>query len=372
MRAMSGFRRDHATIIRILSKPGPREMALLRRTWAQRNNGISLESKIDGSFRGHYGDALLQLVRGPLLADVHNINRAIKGLGTKEDMLNDVLIGRSNADMQAIKQCYQQTFRKTMESDVQDDLSLKTKTMFQLIMRASRTEESYPYNYPSFNPPPKRGGLLTPWAEQGILMINTCLTVQAHEANSHANKGWEPFTQAVINTVVKVRSRGVVFLAWGAPAQKRCAKITGGKHLVLKCAHPSGLSAHKGFFGCGHFKKANDWLEERYGKEGIINWDLNVQTPIKAAGTSDSPVKATEDQKNVSEDGPATELPEAKNGKPTGEKDEFDEEEDEDAIEALQELAQSDAVEPPAESRVDKNEPEATTKEDAEKAVNGE
>jgi len=146
MRAMSGFRRDHATIIRILSKPGPREMALLRRTWAQRNNGISLESKIDGSFRGHYGDALLQLVRGPLLADVHNINRAIKGLGTKEDMLNDVLIGRSNADMQAIKQCYQQTFRKTMESDVQDDLSLKTKTMFQLIMRASRTEESYPYN----------------------------------------------------------------------------------------------------------------------------------------------------------------------------------------------------------------------------------
>ena len=74
---------------------------------------------------------------------------------------------------------------------------------------------------------------------------------------------------------------------------------------MLKCAHPSGLSAHKGFFGCGHFKKANDWLEERYGKEGIINWDLNVQTPIKAAGTSDSPVKATEDQKNVSEDGPA-------------------------------------------------------------------
>lgn len=145
LKAMSGFRKDHADIIRVLTKAGPQQMALIRQTYAQRTKG-SLESKVESSFRGHYEDVLLQLVRGPLIADVWNVNRAIKGLGTKEDMLNDVLIGRSNADMRAIKQAYQQTFRKSMESDVEGDLSLKTKTMFQLIMRASRTEESHPFN----------------------------------------------------------------------------------------------------------------------------------------------------------------------------------------------------------------------------------
>lgn len=143
---MSGFRKDHDTVIRILAKQSPQEMALLRNTFAQRNGGTSLESKIDSTFRGNYGDVLLQLARGPLLADVWNVNRAIKGLGTKEDMLNDVLIGRSNADIQAIKLGYQEVFHKSMESDVEGDLSLKTKTMFQLVMRGSRTEESYPYN----------------------------------------------------------------------------------------------------------------------------------------------------------------------------------------------------------------------------------
>ena len=105
-------------------------------------------------------------------------------------------------------------------------------------------------------------------------MINTALTVRAHEAGSHSNKGWEPFTQKVIDTVVKVRTRGVVFLAWGLPAAKRCTKITGTKHLVLKSVHPSPLSAHKGFFDCGHFKMTNEWLNGRYGKDGEIDWDL--------------------------------------------------------------------------------------------------
>ena len=76
-------------------------------------------------------------------------------------------------------------------------------------------------DYPSFREPPNKGGLLTPWAEQGVLMLNTALTVRAHEAGSHAGKGWEVFTQKVIDTVVKVRSRGLVFLAWGLPAAKR-------------------------------------------------------------------------------------------------------------------------------------------------------
>lgn len=102
-------------------------------------------------------------------------------------------------------------------------------------------------DYPSFKPPPKDGGLLTPWSDRGVLLLNTCLTVRAHDANSHANRGWERFTQKVIDTVAAKRTRGVVFLAWGSPAQKRCVKINGSKHLVLKSVHPSPLSAHKGF-----------------------------------------------------------------------------------------------------------------------------
>lgn len=145
-KAMSGFRKDDSTIIRILSKTDPRYPAALRHAWAQRNSGKSLEEKIDSSFRSHYGDALLQLVRGPLLSDVHNVKRSIAGAGTREDMLNDVLIGRSNADMRAIKAKYQEVFKKPMDYDVESDLSLKTKTMFQLIMRGSRTDESYPFN----------------------------------------------------------------------------------------------------------------------------------------------------------------------------------------------------------------------------------
>ncbi|EMD00078.1 hypothetical protein BAUCODRAFT_63153 [Baudoinia panamericana UAMH 10762] len=130
-------------------------------------------------------------------------------------------------------------------------------------------------DYPEFKPPPKNGGLLTPWADRGVLLLNTCLTVRAHEANSHAGKGWEKFTQKVIDIVAAKRTRGVVFLAWGSPAQKRCVKIS-SKHLVLKSVHPSPLSAAKGFFDCGHFKKANAWLMERYGEDGTIDWNLDV------------------------------------------------------------------------------------------------
>lgn len=203
-------------------------------------------------------------------------------------------------------------------------------------------------DYPAFKPPPNGLGLLTPWAEQGILLLNTCLTVQAHTAFSHKDKGWEEFTQKVIDTVIKVRTRGVVFIAWGTPAQKRCAKITGAKHLVLKGVHPSPLAAHKGFFGCGHFRKTNDWLEERYGKDGVINWNLDVQKPIKPSGVTNEPVKVTASQtQNIKKDGPATELPVTNQGKPVAAKEDFDDEEDEDAIEALQELAKSDAIEPP-------------------------
>jgi len=116
--------------------------------------------------------------------------------------------------------------------------------------------------------------LLTPWADRGVLLLNACLTVRAHQANSHAGHGWETFTTEVLRAVSK-STRGVVFLAWGSPAQKRVDSLglDKSKHLVLRSVHPSPLSASKGFFECKHFIKTNDWLRTRYGVEGEVEWD---------------------------------------------------------------------------------------------------
>jgi uracil-DNA glycosylase len=102
-------------------------------------------------------------------------------------------------------------------------------------------------DYPEYKPPPNKSGLLTPWADRGVLLINTCLTVRRGEANSHAGKGWEVLMQKVIDTVAKVRTNGVVFLAWGTPAQNRTKGIPVDKHLILKSVHPSPLSASRGY-----------------------------------------------------------------------------------------------------------------------------
>lgn len=137
-------------------------------------------------------------------------------------------------------------------------------------------------DYPTFVPPPNRSGLLTPWADRGVLLLNTCLTVRIHEANSHSNRGWERFTQKVIDLVAQKRTRGVVFVAWGTPAGKRVQKIDKQKHLVLQSVHPSPLSASRGFFDCGHFKTANEWLIKRYGKDGDVDWALSPGTSTRA------------------------------------------------------------------------------------------
>ncbi len=136
-------------------------------------------------------------------------------------------------------------------------------------------------DYPSFVLP-KNGGLLTPWATRGVLMLNTCLTVRAHEANSHANRGWERFTQKVIDLVAAKRTRGVAFMAWGSPAGKRVIKVDAKRHLVLKSVHPSPLSASRGFFTCAHFRLANEWLVKRYGEAGEIDWALAEGNTTKA------------------------------------------------------------------------------------------
>lgn len=102
-------------------------------------------------------------------------------------------------------------------------------------------------------------GNLTRWAKQGVFLLNTCLTVRAHQAFSHSGRGWETFTDAVISKLSSER-QGLVFLLWGAPAGRKAKLIDATKHLILQCAHPSPLSAYRGFFGCGHFNEANKYL----------------------------------------------------------------------------------------------------------------
>ncbi|KAF3907760.1 hypothetical protein AA313_de0209826 [Arthrobotrys entomopaga] len=138
-------------------------------------------------------------------------------------------------------------------------------------------------DYPSFRPPAQGGGLLTPWAERGVLMLNTCLTVQPSNANSHAGRGWEQFTQKVIDVVSQKRTKGVVFMAWGKPAQGRVAKVNKMTHLILQSCHPSPLAAFKGpvFFRDGHhFKQCNEWLQKKYGDDGPVDWNAVNPTNV--------------------------------------------------------------------------------------------
>lgn len=117
--------------------------------------------------------------------------------------------------------------------------------------------------------PIPESGNLDRWAKQGILLLNATLTVRANQAGSHQKKGWEVFTDAVIHAVSQ-KKEGVVFILWGAYAQKKGAVIQQDKHHILKSAHPSPLSAHNGFFGSKHFSKTNAYLSKNRQKE--IMW----------------------------------------------------------------------------------------------------
>lgn len=110
-------------------------------------------------------------------------------------------------------------------------------------------------------------GNLERWSRQGVLLLNATLTVQAHRAGSHQHKGWEEFTDAAIRALANEREN-LVFILWGAYAQRKGANINTNRHLVLKSTHPSPLSAHRGFFGNQHFSKANEYLAN-HGKEPI-------------------------------------------------------------------------------------------------------
>ena len=127
---------------------------------------------------------------------------------------------------------------------------------------------------------PARHGFLEHWAKQGVLLLNSVLTVRMGQAASHRERGWERFTDAAIAEVNRQQSP-VVFMLWGSYAQKKAAQIDsidrGGRHLVLKAPHPSPLSAHNGFFGCRHFSQANAFLESRGLKP--IDWALPAEVP---------------------------------------------------------------------------------------------
>ncbi len=114
-------------------------------------------------------------------------------------------------------------------------------------------------------------GYLMQWAESGVLLLNTCLTVRAHQANSHKGKGWEQFTDRVIE-LLNEREKPIVFILWGANAKSKEKLITGRQHLILKGAHPSPLSAYNGFFGGKYFSQANEFLQE-CGEEPV-NWKI--------------------------------------------------------------------------------------------------
>lgn len=114
-------------------------------------------------------------------------------------------------------------------------------------------------------------GYLEKWAKQGVLLLNTVLTVRVHQANSHQGIGWEKFTDAVIQAV-NAQDRPIVFLLWGKPAQMKRAMLNNPKHLILQAPHPSPLSSYRGFFGCKHFSKTNEFLIQNGIKP--IDWQI--------------------------------------------------------------------------------------------------
>lgn len=115
-------------------------------------------------------------------------------------------------------------------------------------------------------------GDLTKWAHEGVLLLNTTLTVREHQANSHSKCGWAWFTDNVIKYISE-NTENTVFILWGGNARSKVQLIDNNKHLILQCAHPSPLSAYNGFFGCRHFSKTNEYLVS-HGKKPI-DWDLN-------------------------------------------------------------------------------------------------
>ena len=152
------------------------------------------------------------------------------------------------------------------------------KKLFETVNEEYRTRQIFPpaddiFNAFHLTPLHKvKVGCLTKWAEQGVLMLNTVLTVRAHQANSHRGIGWEEFTDAAI-MALNSQNRPIVFILWGAPAQRKASMLNNPNHLILKAPHPSPLSAYRGFFGSKPFSKTNKFLEA--GGVEPIDWQID-------------------------------------------------------------------------------------------------
>ena len=140
---MKGFGTDEAALVRVLAKLSPLEVPVIKETFRQRH-GRDLENDVRKEVSGYFELCLLSILRGPLQQDVWCLDKALKGAGTNEDLLNEILLGRSNADIQAIKQAYHHTYHRSLEHDVRDDLSAKTERLFSMVLSATRQEESAP------------------------------------------------------------------------------------------------------------------------------------------------------------------------------------------------------------------------------------
>ena len=182
--------------------------------------------------------------------DMHDIFNALKATAYKD--IKIVILGQDpyHEPNQAHGLCF------SVKKGVQPPPSLKN--MYKEIKEELGSD------------PPSHGELLS-WANQGILMLNTVLTVRRGAADSHKGKGWEQFTDAVIKKVNE-REKPVIFMLWGGKAKQKLPLITNPNHIVLKAAHPSPLSAYQGFFGCGHLKKANEILKQMGERE--IDWEI--------------------------------------------------------------------------------------------------
>ena len=217
--------------------------------------GNSWDILLKGEFDKDYYIALRQFLKEEyssrtIYPDMHNIFNALKF--TPYENVKVVILGQDpyHGPGQAHGLCF------SVQKGVEPPPSLKN--IFK--------EISAEYGFPT---PPH--GELTSWAEQGVLLLNTVLTVRAGSPNSHKDKGWEILTDKIIS-LLNERAEPIVFLLWGANARSKKKLITNSRHLVLETVHPSPLSAYNGFFGCGHFKKANIFLKEN-GLE-IIDWSI--------------------------------------------------------------------------------------------------
>ena len=142
-KAMKGFGTDEDALIKILARMPPHEIAAVKQAFHQRHHR-NLEKDVESEVSGHFENVLLAILKGPLYHDVYVLHSALAGVGTNELALNDVLIGRTNADMRAIKEAYQQTYRRSLEADVKSDLSMHTERLFLMLLAANRAENSAP------------------------------------------------------------------------------------------------------------------------------------------------------------------------------------------------------------------------------------